>query len=61
MRSPLAAFAARPPADDDQLRAMRVAAWREQGVIVVRPSEIRDLSLRQKLVDLANQLFGRSA
>ena len=57
--SSLARSAARSPANADGLEAMRRAAWRHQGVIMLRPEEIRDDWTRQALVNEANRLYGR--
>jgi hypothetical protein len=43
------------------LLAMRRAAWRTQGVAVLRPEDIRDDWTRQALVNEANRLYGRRA
>jgi hypothetical protein len=45
------------PSDDD-LVAMRRAAWRAQGVVVLRPEDVRDDWTRQALVNEANRLYG---
>jgi hypothetical protein len=46
------------PSDEDLL-AMRRAAWRQQGVIMLRPEEVRDDWTRQALINEANRLYGR--
>jgi hypothetical protein len=46
------------PSDGDLL-AMRRAAWRHQGVIMLRPEEVRDDWTRQALINEANRLYGR--
>jgi hypothetical protein len=46
------------PTDED-LIAMRPAAWRRQGVVVLRPEEVRDDWTRQALINEANRLYGR--
>ena len=38
---------------------MRRAAWRSQGVIMLRPEEVRDDWTRQAFVIEANRLYGR--
>jgi hypothetical protein len=38
---------------------MRRAAWRQQGVIMLRPEEVRDDWTRQALINEANRLYGR--
>jgi hypothetical protein len=58
-RSPLArAQACNTPTDNDLL-IMRRAAWRKQGVIMLRPEEVRDDWTRQALINEANRLYGR--
>ena len=46
------------PSDEDLL-AMRRAAWRSQGVVVLRPEDVRDDWTRQALINEANRLYGR--
>jgi hypothetical protein len=58
-RSSLARTAARSPSTADEVLALRRAAWRQQGVVVLRPEEIRDDWIRQALVNEANRLYGR--
>jgi hypothetical protein len=38
---------------------MRKAAWRTQGVIMIRPEDVRDDWTRQALINEANRLYGR--
>jgi hypothetical protein len=38
---------------------MRKAAWRTQGVIMLRPEDVRDDWTRQALINEAERLFGR--
>jgi hypothetical protein len=38
---------------------MRRAAWRHQGVVVLRPEDVRDGWTRQALINEANRLYGR--
>jgi hypothetical protein len=38
---------------------MRRAAWRTQGVVVLRPEDVRDDWTRQALINEANRLYGR--
>jgi hypothetical protein len=40
---------------------MRRAAWRTQGVVVLRPEDVRDDWIRQALINEANPLYGRRA
>jgi hypothetical protein len=58
-RSCLARAQPRTAASDDDLLAMRRAAWRSQGVVVLRPEDVRDDWIRQALVNEANRLYGR--
>jgi hypothetical protein len=58
-RSCLAGAQARTAPSDDDLLAMRRAAWRTQGVVVLRPEDIRDDWARQALINEANRLYGR--
>ena len=58
-RSCLARAQARTAPSDDDLLAMRRAAWRTQGVAVLRPEDIRDDWTRQALVNEPNRLYGR--
>jgi hypothetical protein len=58
-RSCLARAQSRAAPTDEDLLAMRRAAWRSQGVIVLRPEDIRDDWTRQALVNEADRLYGR--
>jgi hypothetical protein len=60
-RSSLARSAARRPSPESELVTMRRAAWRHQGVVVLRPEEVRDDWTRQALINEANRLYGRRA
>jgi hypothetical protein len=42
----------------EDLEAMRLRAWRQQGVIVLRPEEIRDAWAKQALINEAIRRFG---
>ena len=44
---------------EDELFAMRRAAWRKQGIVVIRPADVRDEWTRQALVNEATRLYGR--
>ena len=46
------------PSDEDLL-AMRRAAWRTQGVVVLRPEDVRDDWTRRALINEANRLYGQ--
>lgn len=58
-RSSLACSAARSAPSDQDLLTIRRAAWRQQGVVVLRPEEVRDDWTRQALINEANRLYGR--
>ena len=58
-RSCLARSQGRATPSDEDLLAMRRAAWRSQGVIVLRPEDVRDDWARQAFVNEANRLYGR--
>ena len=58
-RSSLARAAARSPSAEVELIAMRRAAWRHQGVVVLRPEDVYDDWTRQALINEANRLYGR--
>jgi hypothetical protein len=58
-RSCLARAQSRAAPTDEDLLAMRRAAWRQQGVIMLRPEDVRDDWTRQVLVNEANRLYGR--
>ena len=44
---------------EQELFAMRRAAWRKQGIVVIRPADVRDEWTRQALVNEATRLYGR--
>ena len=44
---------------EDELFAMRRAAWRQQGIVVLRVADVRDELIRQELVNEATRLYGR--
>ena len=44
---------------EDELFAMRRAAWRQQGIVVIRLADIRDDIIRQALANEATRLYGR--
>ena len=58
-RSSLAGVAACSAATSDDLLTMRRAAWRQQGVVVLRPEDVHDDWTRQALINEANRLYGR--
>ena len=49
----------RSTSTENELFTMRRAAWRNQGVIVIKPADIRDEWLRQAIVNEADRLYGR--
>ena len=49
----------RPAPTEDELLAMRRAAWRKQGVAVLRIADIHDEWIRQAVVNEATRLYGR--
>jgi hypothetical protein len=58
-RSSLGARVGRSAPKADDLLTMRRAAWRHQGVIMLRPEDVRDDWTRQALINEANRLYGR--
>jgi hypothetical protein len=60
-RSCLARAQGRTARTDEDLLAMRRAAWRTQGVVVLRPEDVRDDWTRQALINEADRLYGRRA
>jgi hypothetical protein len=58
-RSSLARSAACCSSPETELATMRRAAWRHQGVVVIRPEEVSDDWTRQALINEANRLYGR--
>ena len=58
-RSPLARAQARTTPTDEDLLAMRRAAWRQQGVVVLRPDDVEDDWIRQALINEATRLYGQ--
>ena len=43
---------------EQELFAMRRAAWRRQGIVVIRPADVRDEIIRQALINEATRLYG---
>ena len=58
-RSCLSRHQSRTAPSDADLLTMRRAAWRSQGVAVLRPEDVRDDWTRQALINEANRLYGR--
>jgi hypothetical protein len=44
---------------EDELFAMRRAAWRRQGIVVIKPADVRDNWTRQAIENEAERLYGR--
>ena len=44
---------------EDELFAMRRAAWRKHGIVVIRLADVRDEIIRQAIVNEATRLYGR--
>jgi hypothetical protein len=44
---------------EDELFAMRRAAWRKQGIVVIRLADVRDDWTLQALVNEATRLYGQ--
>ena len=44
---------------EEELFAMRRAAWRKQGIVVIRPADVRDEWTRQSLINEATRLYGQ--
>ena len=57
-RSCLARAQGRTAPTDDELIAMRRAVWRMQGVIMIRPEDVRDDWTRRVLINEAERLYG---
>ena len=48
-----------PVLSDEEMRCLRRSAWLRQGVIVIRPDDIRDDWTRRAVVNEAERLFGQ--
>jgi hypothetical protein len=48
----------RPAPTEDELLAMRQAAWHKQGIVVIRLADVRDDIIRQALINEATRLYG---
>jgi len=44
---------------EQELFAMRRAAWRQQGIVVIRLADVRDEIIRQAIVNEATRLYGQ--
>ena len=49
----------RTATNDDELFVMRRAAWRKQGIVVLRIDDVRDEIIRQAVVNVATRLYGQ--
>ena len=58
-RGSLERYLPEPAPTEPELFAMRRAAWRKQGIVVIRPADVRDDWTRQALVNEATRLYGR--
>jgi hypothetical protein len=43
---------------EEEMRCLRRSAWRRQGVLVIRPEDIKDDWTRQAMINEAERLFG---
>ncbi len=59
MRGSLERHLPRSLPTEDELFAMRRAAWRKQGIVVIRLADSPDDWTRQALVNEATRLYGR--
>lgn len=59
LRCVLGKLAAQTPATEEELRAMRAAAWHKQGILVVNADAVCDDWERQCLTNIGNRLFGK--
>ena len=57
-RGSLERYLPRTAPTEDELLAMRRAAWRKQGIVVIAPDDIRDEWIRQAVVNEAERLYG---
>jgi hypothetical protein len=44
---------------EEEMFAMRRAAWRKQGIVVIRLADVCDEIMRQAIVNEATRLYGR--
>jgi hypothetical protein len=59
LRSSLERHLPRSLPTEDELFAMRRAAWREQGIAVLRVDDVADGIIRQAVVNEATRLYGQ--
>ena len=58
MRGSLDRHLPRTAPGEEEMFAMRRAAWRKQGIVVIRPADVRDAIIRQALINEAIRLYG---
>ena len=58
-RGPLERHLPRTAPAEEELLAMRGAAWRKQGIIMLKLSDVDDTWVRQAIENEANRLYGR--
>jgi hypothetical protein len=59
MRGSLDRHLPRALASEEELFAMRRAAWRKQGIVVINPADVHDELTRQSLINEAIRLYGQ--
>ena len=59
VRGSLARHLPETPPTEQEMFAMRRAAWRRQGIVVIRLADVRDEIIRQALVNEATRLYGQ--
>ena len=59
LRCALGKLVGQVPATEEELRAMRAAAWHKQGILVVNAEALRDEWERLCLTNIGNRLFGK--
>lgn len=59
MRNALAKLLPKSASTEEELDAMRRAAWHRQGVLMVRPEDVYDPWLRQALINLGDARYGK--
>ncbi|MDS4011554.1 MAG: hypothetical protein RKK15_09155 [Defluviicoccus sp.] len=58
LRGSLERHLPRTAPNEDELFVMRRAAWRKQGIAVLRIDDVRDEIIRQAVVNEATRLYG---
>ena len=59
MRGSLDRHLPRSLPSEEELFAMRRAAWRKQGIVVINPADVQDAIIRQALINEAIRLYGQ--